>query len=76
MASTHRAAPASRAAISPASIRPVWTVRPGAAPCSAAPYPVATQTVTAAPSAASRLDSRRPSVVPLNTTITSGTPGA
>ena len=41
---------------------------PSAQPCSSAPSSVATQTVTAAPSAASAREKLRPSVVPLKIT--------
>ena len=68
VASTQSAAPCRTAAISPASSRPARTVMPSARPCSSAPRSVATQTVTAAPSAASAREKVRPSVVPLKTT--------
>ena len=59
------------------SNRPACTVMPAISPCSSAPSGVATQTITSAPSPASRREKRRPSVVPLNTTaFIGGTPGA
>ena len=78
VASIQSAAFCSRVVISALSSRPVCTVTPGALPCSSAPSLVATQTVTSAPSAASRRESARPSVVPLKTTIfiRRGTPSA
>ena len=72
MASTHRSAPRTVRAIPAPSSRPDSTVIPSASLCSSLPYSVATHTVTAAPSPARARDSRRPSVVPLNSTMFTG----
>ena len=68
VASTHRSAPCTRAAISSGVNRPQCTVMPAKLPCSSLPSGVATLTRTSAPSWASCREKMRPSVVPLNTT--------